>query len=59
MCVEWPKYSWVICSSVITGVSIAPKSGWNGSRGWKSSGPFFTCTKTLSRNLSSMATNSM
>ena len=47
MCVEWPKYSCVICSSVITGVLIAPNSGWNGSRGWKSSGPFLTWTKTF------------
>src|SRR6188768_2685939 len=38
---DWPRYSWVIWSSAISGVfGVALKSGWNGSRGWKSSGPF-------------------
>ena len=32
---------------------MAPKSGWKGSRGWKSIGPFFTCTSTLLANLPS------
>ena len=49
----------MICSSAMSGVfGIAPNSGWNGSRGWKSSGPFFTCTITLSRNRPSSGTNS-
>jgi len=29
---------------------MAPNSGWKGSLGWKSIGPFFTCTSTLDRN---------
>ena len=37
---------------------IAPKSGLNGSRGWKSIGPFFTWMMTLSRNWPSSGMNS-
>jgi alpha-glucuronidase len=37
----------------------APNSGWNGSRGMKSSGPFLTWTNTLSRNVPSSGTNSL
>ena len=37
---------------------IVPNSGWNGSRGWKSSGPFFTCSNTFFRNAPSSGTNS-
>lgn len=32
---------------------MAPNNGLNGSRGWKSIGPFLICTITLSRNLPS------
>src|SRR5205814_1003827 len=40
---SWPRYSLVIWTSIIRVVrGIVPNSGWNGSRGWKSSGPFFT-----------------
>ncbi len=46
-------------SSAISGVrGIAPNSGLKGSRGWKSSGPFFTCTITFSRKRPSSGTNS-
>ena len=38
---------------------IAPNSGLNGSRGWKSIGPFLTCTITLSRNRPSSGWNSL
>ena len=38
---------------------IAPNSGWKGSRGWKSIGPFFTCTITFLRNEPSSGLNSL
>ena len=37
---------------------IAPKRGWKGSRGWKSIGPFLTCTSTFGRNCPSRGWNS-
>ena len=49
----------MICSSSIVCVrGIAPNSGWNGSRGWKSIGPFFTCSFTFGRNDPSSGTSS-
>src|ERR1041385_532852 len=47
-CVSSPRYSFVIWNSIMSGVfGIAPKSGENGSRGWKSSGPFLTWINTV------------
>ncbi len=55
-----PRYSFVICSSIVSGVrGRAPKSGWNGSRGWKSMGPFLICSTTLERNRPSSGVNSL
>ena len=54
-----PRYSMVIWNSGVTEVSsIRPKSGLNGSRGWKSTGPFFTWMLTLARNCPSRGANS-
>ncbi len=59
-CVAKPRYSWVTWNSIISGVfGIAPKSGWKGSRGWKSIGPFLTCTSTFGRNFPSRGLNSL
>jgi hypothetical protein len=44
-------YSWVTCNSPPADVrGIAAITGDTGSRAWKSSGPYFTCSTTLSRN---------
>ena len=54
-----PVYSMVICSSGVTEVArSAPKSGLKGSRGWKSTGPFFTCRQTFGAKAPSSGTNS-
>ena len=54
-----PRYSLVICTSIATRVRIiVPNNGWNGSRGWKSIGPFFTWTMTFGANLPSSGANS-
>ena len=45
----WPKYSWVICSSIASLVFFsAPNSGDAGSRTWKSIGPCLIWMMTLS-----------
>ena len=50
----------MIWNSIISGVfGIAPKRGWKGSRGWKSIGPFLTCTSTFGRKLPSSGWNSL
>lgn len=59
MCMDCPRYSCVIWSSgIICVCCIDPKRGLNGSRGWKSIGPFFICIITLSRNVPSSGMNS-
>ena len=49
----------LLAAIAVAGVfGIAPNSGWKGSRGWKSIGPFFTCTTTFGRNCPSSRVNS-
>ena len=40
-------------------IGPAPNSGLNGSRGWKSTGPFFTCSNALPANWPSSGLNSV